>query len=158
MAAGKSQDLQSAIWRLGELVVQVLVYKPARQGPKKSQCFHLGQKAGKDPCPSSKKLGRRTSLLLTGGSDFLFYRDLQLLFVCLFVFTIYSSIFFKKNIEVQLIYNIVLVSAVQKIDSVLHIYIYIHFLILFSLMVCHKILNIIPCAIQQDLAVYPFYL
>ena len=38
------------------------------------------------------------------------------------------------------------------------LYIYILFFILFSIMVCHKILNIIPCAIQQDLVVYPSYI
>ena len=28
----------------------------------------------------------------------------------------------------------------------------------FSIMVCYKILNIVPCAIQQDLVVYPSYI
>ena len=49
-----------------------------------------------------------------------------------------STIFF---IEVQLIYSIMLISALQQSDSVYH-----------------GILNRIPCAMQQDLAVYPFHI
>ena len=52
--------------------------------------------------------------------------------------------------EVQLIYNVVLISAVQQSDSV----IWTLFFIFFSIMVDHRILNIVPCAIQQDLVVY----
>ena len=59
---------------------------------------------------------------------------------------------FFNFIEVQLIYNIVLISAVQQSDSVIHIF----FFISFSIMVYHRILNIVSCAIHQDLAVYPF--
>ena len=33
---------------------------------------------------------------------------------------------------------------------------YIIFLILSSIIFCHKRLDIVPCAIQQDLIVYPF--
>ena len=51
-------------------------------------------------------------------------------------------------IEVWLIYNVVLISAVQQSDSVIHIYIYTFFFIFFSMMVYHRILNIVPCAIQ----------
>ena len=40
-------------------------------------------------------------------------------------------------IEVQLIYNVVLISTVQQSDSVIHIYIF--FFIFFSIMVYHKI-------------------
>ena len=53
----------------------------------------------------------------------------------------FSLIYF---IEVKLIYNVVLISAVQQSDSVIHI----SFFIFFSIMVYHKILNIVPCAIQ----------
>ena len=54
---------------------------------------------------------------------------------------------FKKIyfIEVQLIYNVVLISAVQQSDSVIHIYTF--FFIFFSIMVYHRILNIVPCVI-----------
>ena len=61
-----------------------------------------------------------------------------------------------------------LISVVQQSDSVLYIYIYtyththiyIYIYILFhilSIMVYHRVLNIVPCAIQEDL-VYPFYI
>ena len=46
-----------------------------------------------------------------------------------------------------------LISAVQQSDSVLRIY--TSFFILFSIMIYHRIVNIVPCAMQQDL-VYPF--
>ena len=48
-------------------------------------------------------------------------------------------------IEVQLIYNVVLISAVQQSDSFIHIHAF--FFIFFSIMVYHRILNIVPCAI-----------
>ena len=61
----------------------------------------------------------------------------------------YFSLFF---IEVQLIYNVALITAVQQSDSGIytHIYIYTHtlFKIFFSTVVYYKILNIVPCAIQ----------
>ena len=46
--------------------------------------------------------------------------------------------------------NVVLISAVQQRDSIIHIYIYIYifFFIFFSIMVYHRILSIGPCAIQ----------
>ena len=53
----------------------------------------------------------------------------------------FSLIYF---IEVKLIYNVVLISAVQQSDSVIHT----SFFIFFSIMVYHKVLNIVPCAIQ----------
>ena len=59
--------------------------------------------------------------------------------------------------DIWLIYNVVLVSAVQQSDSFIYmciyiyiyIYIYIHilFLMFFSIMVYQRILNIVPCAI-----------
>ena len=49
-----------------------------------------------------------------------------------------------------------LISAVQQSDSVIHIYTL--FFIFFSIIVYYRILNIVPCAIQQDLVVYPFYI
>ena len=52
-------------------------------------------------------------------------------------------------IEVQLIYNVVLIAAVQQSGSVIHIYMYTHILfhILF-IMIYHGLLNIVPRAIQ----------
>ena len=57
-------------------------------------------------------------------------------------------------IEVQLIYNVALISAVQQNDSVIHIYTL--FFIFFSIMVYPRILNIVLCATRQNLVVYPF--
>ena len=54
----------------------------------------------------------------------------------------------------QLIYN---VSGLHKSDSVMHIYMYIHFHIL-SLIGYYKIFDIVSCAIQQVLTVYLFYI
>ena len=64
---------------------------------------------------------------------------------------------FKKFyfIDVYLIYNVVLISAIQQCDSVTHTYIYTFFFIFFSIMVYLRILNIVPCALQQDLVAYP---
>ena len=52
-------------------------------------------------------------------------------------------------IEVQLIYNVALIAAVQQSDSVICVYIYTHILfhILF-IMIYHGLLNIVPRAIQ----------
>ena len=55
--------------------------------------------------------------------------------------------FFKK-IELQLIYNIMLVSSVQDRDSVIHTYVSPFFFRFFSLIGYYKILSIVPCAIQ----------
>ena len=54
-----------------------------------------------------------------------------------------SLLFF---IEAWLTYNVVPVSGMQQSDSV--IYIYIFFLIVFSIIGYYKILNIVPYAIQ----------
>ena len=48
-----------------------------------------------------------------------------------------------------------LISAIEQSDSVIHILHY--FYILFSIMVYHRILKIVACAIQWDLVVYPIY-
>ena len=48
-------------------------------------------------------------------------------------------------IEVQFMYNTVLISALQKSDSVIHIYAF--FFIFFSLMVYHRVLNLVHCAL-----------
>ena len=49
-------------------------------------------------------------------------------------------------------HNVVLVSAYRKVSR-LRIYCFI----IFSIMVYHRILNIIPCAIQSDIVVYSYY-
>ena len=70
-------------------------------------------------------------------------------------YTIQSQFPFLKNfIKVQLIYSVILISTIQQSDSV--IYTYTFFFIFFPIMVYHRILNIVPCAIPQDL-VYPLY-
>ena len=49
----------------------------------------------------------------------------------------------------------------MQIDSVLHVYVYIYiymFFILFSIMVYHKIVNIVPSTLPYNLVVYPSYL
>ena len=73
-----------------------------------------------------------------------------------FVFKIYF-------IGELLIYNVVSISVVQpSVQSHTHphphthIQIYIFFFV-FSIMVYHRVLNIVPCAIQQVLVVYPLY-
>ena len=59
-------------------------------------------------------------------------------------------IFFKVYfIEVELICCVVLISAVQESDSVIHMHTF------FSIMVYHRILNRVPCALQEDFVVYP---
>ena len=58
----------------------------------------------------------------------------------------------KKFIEVQLIYNLVLVSGVQQSDSVL--YILFIFFRLFSIIGYYKIMSIVPTAIQLVLVGY----
>ena len=53
-------------------------------------------------------------------------------------------------IEVELIYNVVLISAVQQsdLDIYLHVYVWVFLFISFSSMVYHRILNIVPYAVQ----------
>ena len=56
-------------------------------------------------------------------------------------------------------YSVVLIAVVQESDSLIYIYIYIYiqFFIFLYFMVYHRIINIAPCAIQKDLAVYSSY-
>ena len=49
-----------------------------------------------------------------------------------------------------------LISGVQQNDSFIHACTF--FFTLFSILVYGQILNIVPCAIQNDLLVYPFYI
>ena len=57
-----------------------------------------------------------------------------------------------KRHGTQLICNAVLISAVQRSDSVIcvciYIYIYIYILFIFSITVSHGMLNTVPCALQ----------
>ena len=51
--------------------------------------------------------------------------------------------FFKNCIEIQLIYNVVLIFAMQQSDSVIHIHILFYILFYYH----HRILSIVSCAI-----------
>ena len=63
-----------------------------------------------------------------------------------------------KNIEIELIYNVVLVSGIEQSDSVIH-YMSILFHSLFLYIISYyKTANIVPCAIQWDLDDYLFYI
>ena len=57
--------------------------------------------------------------------------------------------------EVQLIYNVVQSLPYSKVTQ---LYTYILFFIFFSIMVYHRILNMVPCAMPYDLVVYPSYI
>ena len=48
------------------------------------------------------------------------------------------------------------VTAVQKRDSVTHTHTHTLFFMFFFLMAYHRILNIVLCAIEENLVVYPF--
>ena len=60
--------------------------------------------------------------------------------------TIYLLFLKFYLIDIWLIYNVVLISAVQQSDSVMHTYTFF-FYILFH-MVHHRILNIVPCVME----------
>ena len=53
-----------------------------------------------------------------------------------------------KRHGTQLICNAVLISAVQRSDSVICVCIYIYILFIFSITVSHGTLNAVPCALQ----------
>ena len=84
-----------------------------------------------------------------------------------------NSVFFPNVfiqfifIEAQLIHSIMLVSSTQQSDSVIriqtyidqiNIYTQIFFFRFFSVIGDYKTLSILPCATQQDLVGYPFYI
>ena len=52
------------------------------------------------------------------------------------------------EVEVELIYNVVLISTAQQSDLVMHTYIHAFFVIFFSITFYYRIRNIVPCAIQ----------
>ena len=64
----------------------------------------------------------------------------------------FATIFKPFLIEVELIYNTVLVSSVQQSDSIIHKYIF--FFRFFSIVGYYKKLKIIPCAIQPVFVIY----
>ena len=59
-----------------------------------------------------------------------------------------NSLFLFFLIEVLLIYNVVLISALHESTAKRFIYTYIFFKIFFSIMLYFRILNIVPGAIQ----------
>ena len=77
-----------------------------------------------------------------------------------FYLTGFICLFKIRFIEVQLCNynNVVLVSGVQQNDSFIYTYTYRQFFMFFSIMVYYRILNIVPCAMEQDLVVYPSYI
>lgn len=66
-------------------------------------------------------------------------------------------LFFKKKIEVQSMYNVVLILDVQQSDSVIHIYVYPQFSTFFPITGYYRISNVAPSAIQQFFIVYFLY-
>ena len=65
-----------------------------------------------------------------------------------------QPVFCSCLIEVYLLYDVVFISGIQHSDSVL----YVFFFRFFSLIGYYKILSRVPCAMQQDLVGYPFYI
>jgi len=61
------------------------------------------------------------------------------------------------KIDVWWIYSVVFVSGVQQVDSGIPC-ISVFFFIFFSVTVFYRILNRVPCAIQEDLVAYPLYI
>ena len=59
-------------------------------------------------------------------------------------------------IDIELIYSVMLISALQQSDS--FILIYTFFFAFFSIMAYHRILNIVPCVILWGLVVYLTYI
>ena len=67
------------------------------------------------------------------------------------------GIFVTENfIDIQLIYSVMPISAIQQRDSVIHIHSFLK--TFFSIIVHHEILSIVPCATQQEFVVYPSYM
>ena len=61
------------------------------------------------------------------------------------------------KIDVWWIYSVVFVSGVQQVDSGIPRR-SVFFFIFFSVTVYYRILNRVPCAIQEDLVAYPLYI
>ena len=52
-----------------------------------------------------------------------------------------SNVFKLLKIEIQLIYNVVLISGIQQSDSVIHTYIYIYIYLLFQILFHYRLLQ-----------------
>ena len=66
----------------------------------------------------------------------------------------FSAYFF---IEVELSYNIVLITTVQQYsDSIICVCTF--FFLFFSIMTDHRVLNVVPCTIQWGLVVDSFFI
>ena len=70
---------------------------------------------------------------------------LDSLLITRYLFKTSDTLFLVYFIEVELIYDVLIL--LYNSDSVLHIYPF--FFIFFSIMVNHRILNIVPCAITE---------
>ena len=66
------------------------------------------------------------------------------LFIIFFQVTLLTVYLFL--IDVLLIYNVVLSTAVWQSDSVIHVHTF--FFMFLSIMIYYRILNIVPCALQ----------
>ena len=68
----------------------------------------------------------------------------------------------KLLMYVQLIYNsgkfLLQNEGISFICVCIYKYIYIVFFLFFPIIVYHRTLNIVPCAMQEDLVIYPFYI
>ena len=104
-----------------------------------------------------------TSLGCTAGSLCLVYFNFSACcqivhkrFVLLFFLT-FKKTFYWNIVDLQCRVSF---RCTAKWFSYTHIYTHIltFSFIFFSIMVYHRILNIVPCAIQYDLVVYPFYI
>ena len=79
--------------------------------------------------------------------------DLKFYF-CIFItisITFSPNSFFLKKIEVQLIYNVVLVSGVQQSDSVIHIYVYVYIYIYIYIYIYVLFQIIFPYRLLQEI-------
>ena len=93
-------------------------------------------------------------------NQFCFFPTCWWQLLCNYSYIIYTNIFrsgrsfIKHFIQVQLIYSVVFISVIQQSDSA--VYVYTFFFIFFSIMVCDRLLNIAPWAIQQSPVVLQF--
>ena len=97
---------------------------------------------------SEQKISFTVYHFSTGVSPILNWTEFFFHAFLVFLFFKFFNLFF---IEVQLNYNVPF-AAVQQSDSFIHTYTF--FLIFFFIIVYHRVLDIGPCAVQQDLVVY----
>lgn len=79
MEAERFQDLQPASWRPSRADGVCSSLKAGRFETQEELRFQSSLKARKDQCPSSGWSGRKSALLLAGGSAFLFFSGLPLI-------------------------------------------------------------------------------